>query len=151
VGRPYTEGKPGNYTSQYFDEPNGPLYPFGYGLSYTEFKLSEVSLSQPSMSADGKVEASVTVKNVGRRAGATVVQLYIRDVAASVVRPVKELKDFRKVMLQPGEEKQVQFSIDRKALSFYNAKLEYVAEPGEFQVQIGLDSKEVKTASFNLQ
>ncbi|WP_343723262.1 fibronectin type III-like domain-contianing protein, partial [Herbaspirillum seropedicae] len=75
----------------------------------------------------------------------------LRDVAASVVRPVKELKDFRKVMLQPGEEKQVQFSIDRKALSFYNAKLEYVAEPGEFQVQIGLDSKEVKTASFNLQ
>ncbi|WP_343742416.1 beta-glucosidase BglX [Herbaspirillum huttiense] len=151
VGRPYTEGKPGNYTSQYFDEPNGPLYPFGYGLSYTEFKLSEVRLSQPTMTADGKVQASVTVKNTGRRAGATVVQLYIRDVAASVVRPVKELKDFRKVMLQPGEEKEVQFSIDRKALSFYNAKLEYVAEPGEFQVQIGLDSKDVKTASFNLQ
>ena len=151
VGRPFTEGKPGNYTSQYFDEPNGPLYPFGYGLSYTEFKLSEVSLSQPTMQADGKVEASVTVKNIGRRAGATVVQLYIRDVAASVVRPVKELKDFRKLMLQPGEEKQVRFSIDRKALSFYNAKLEYVAEPGEFQVQVGLDSKEVKTASFMLQ
>jgi len=151
VGRPFTEGKPGNYTSQYFDEPNGPLYPFGYGLSYTEFKLSEVRLSQPSMTADGKVQASVTVKNTGRRAGATVVQLYIRDVAASVVRPVKELKDFRKVMLQPGEEKEVQFSIDRKALSFYNAKLDYVAEPGEFQVQIGLDSKDVKTASFNLQ
>ena len=151
VGRPFTEGEPGNYTSQYFDEPNGPLYPFGYGLSYTEFKLSEVSLSQPTMQADGKVEASVTVKNIGRRAGATVVQLYIRDVAASVVRPVKELKDFRKLMLQPGEEKQVRFSIDRKALSFYNAKLEYVAEPGEFQVQVGLDSKEVKTASFNLQ
>ena len=151
VGRPYTEGKPGNYTSQYFDEPNGPLYPFGYGLSYTEFKLSDVSLSQPTMQADGKVEASVTVKNIGRRAGATVVQLYIRDVAASVVRPVKELKDFRKLMLQPGEEKQVRFSIDRKALSFYNAKLEYVAEPGEFQVQVGLDSKDVKTASFNLQ
>ncbi|WP_299534439.1 beta-glucosidase BglX [uncultured Herbaspirillum sp.] len=151
VGRPYTEGKPGNYTSQYFDEPNGPLYPFGYGLSYTEFKLSDVHLSQAAMSADGQVQASVTVKNVGRRAGATVVQLYIRDVAASVVRPVKELKDFRKLMLQPGEEQEVQFSIDRKALSFYNAKLEYVAEPGEFQVQIGLDSKEVKTASFTLQ
>ncbi|WP_288391991.1 beta-glucosidase BglX [uncultured Herbaspirillum sp.] len=151
VGRPYTEGKPGNYTSQYFDEPNGPLYPFGYGLSYTEFKLSEPRLSQASMTVDGKLQASVTVKNVGRRAGATVVQLYIRDVAASVVRPVKELKDFRKLMLQPGEEQEVQFSIDRKALSFYNAKLEYVAEPGEFQVQIGLDSKDVKTASFNLQ
>nr|WP_301297919.1 beta-glucosidase BglX [Herbaspirillum rubrisubalbicans] len=151
VGRPYTEGKPGNYTSQYFDEPNGPLYPFGYGLSYTEFKLSEPRLSQASMTVDGKLQASVMVKNVGRRAGATVVQLYIRDVAASVVRPVKELKDFRKLMLQPGEEQEVQFSIDRKALSFYNAKLEYVAEPGEFQVQIGLDSKDVKTASFNLQ
>jgi len=151
VGRPFTEGKPGNYTSQYFDEPNGPLYPFGYGLSYTDFKLSEVRLSQASMAADGKVEASVTVKNTGQRAGATVVQLYIRDVAASVVRPVKELKGFRKLMLQPGEEQQVSFTIDRKALSFYNAKLEYGAEPGEFQVQVGLDSKDVKTASFVLE
>lgn len=151
LGRPFTEGKPGNYTSQYFEEPNGPLYPFGYGLSYTEFSLSDVTVSQPTMKADGRVDATVTVKNTGRRAGATVVQLYIRDQAASVVRPVKELKDFRKVMLQPGEQKEVRFTIDRRALSFYNAKLEYVAEPGEFQVQVGLDSKDVKTASFTLE
>ncbi|MCA1327055.1 beta-glucosidase BglX [Herbaspirillum seropedicae] len=150
LGRPFTEGKPGNYTSQYFEEPNGPLYPFGYGLSYTEFSLSGVAVSQPTMKADGRLEASVTVKNTGRRAGATVVQLYIRDVAASVVRPVKELKDFRKLTLQPGEEKRVSFTIDAKALQFYNAKLEQVAEPGEFQVQVGLDSKDVKTASFTL-
>lgn len=151
LGRPFTEGKPGNYTSQYFEEPNGPLYPFGYGLSYTDFSLSGVTMSQPTMQADGRVEASVTVKNTGRRAGATVVQLYIRDVAASVVRPVKELKDFRKLMLQPGEQREVRFTIDRKALSFYNAKLDYVAEPGEFQVQVGLDSRDVKTASFTLE
>jgi beta-glucosidase len=151
LGRPFTEGKPGNYTSQYFEEPNGPLYPFGYGLSYTEFSLSDVTMSQPMMKADGRVDATVTVKNTGRRAGATVVQLYIRDVAASVVRPVKELKDFRKVLLQPGEQKEVRFTIDTKALSFYNAKLEHVAEPGEFQVQVGLDSKDVKTASFTLE
>jgi len=150
LGRPFTEGKPGNYTSQYFEEPNGPLYPFGYGLSYTEFSLSGVTVSQPTMKAGGRVEASVTVKNTGRRAGATVVQLYIRDEAASVVRPVKELKDFRKLTLQPGEEKRVSFTIDAKALQFYNAKLDQVAEPGQFQVQVGLDSKQVKTASFTL-
>ncbi|MBB5393953.1 MULTISPECIES: beta-glucosidase BglX [unclassified Herbaspirillum] len=151
LGRPFTEGKPGNYTSQYFEEPNGPLYPFGYGLSYTDFSLSGVTMSQPTMKADGRVDATVTVKNTGRRAGATVVQLYIRDVAASVVRPVKELKDFRKVLLQPGEQKEVRFTIDARALSFYNARLEHVAEPGEFQVQVGLDSKDVKTASFTLE
>ncbi|MFL9927125.1 beta-glucosidase BglX [Herbaspirillum lusitanum] len=151
LGRPFTEGKPGNYTSQYYEEPNGPLYPFGYGLSYTGFSLSGVTLSQSTMKADGKVEASVTVKNTGQRDGATVVQLYIRDVAASVVRPVKELKDFRKVMLKAGEQQEVRFVIDAKALKFYNARLEHVAEPGEFQVQVGLDSKDVKAASFTLE
>jgi len=151
LGRPFTPGKPGNYTSQYFEEPNGPLYPFGYGLSYTDFSLSDVSLSQATMRADGHVDAVVTVKNTGRRAGATVVQLYISDIAASVVRPVKELKDFRKVMLQPGEQQEVRFTIDAKALKFYNARLEHVAEPGEFQVQVGLDSEQVKKAAFTLE
>ncbi|HWU98737.1 MAG TPA: beta-glucosidase BglX [Oxalicibacterium sp.] len=151
IGRPYTEGKPGNYTSQYFEEPNGPLYPFGYGLSYTDFSLSNVSLSSPTMARGGKIEASVTVKNTGARDGATVVQLYIQDVAASVVRPVKELKDFRKIMLKAGEEQVVRFAIDEDKLKFFNAQLQHVAEAGEFNIQIGLDSQKVMQQSFTLQ
>ncbi|MGJ7579385.1 beta-glucosidase BglX [Variovorax sp. RHLX14] len=151
LGRPFTEGKPGNYTSQYFEEVTGPLYPFGYGLSYTEFALSDVVLSAPTMARGGRIEAAVTVKNVGRRAGETVVQLYIQDVAASVVRPVKELKDFRKLMLQPGEEKVLRFSIGEDKLKFFNADLKNVAEPGQFNVQIGLDSQTVRQQGFVLQ
>ncbi|WP_038203405.1 beta-glucosidase BglX [Xenophilus azovorans] len=151
LGRPFTPGKPGNYTSQYFDEPQGALYPFGHGLSYTDFSLSDVTLSSARMPRGGKVEASVTVTNTGERAGETVVQLYIQDVAASVVRPVKELKDFRKLMLQPGEKKEVRFTIGEDKLAFYNAKLQYLAEPGEFKVQIGLDSQNVKEQGFELK
>lgn len=151
LGRPFTPGKPGNYTSQYFDEPQGALYPFGYGLSYTDFSVSDVTLSAPTLARGGKVEASVTVANTGDRAGETVVQLYIQDVAASVVRPVKELKDFRKLMLQPGEKKEVRFTIGEDKLRFYNAKLQHVAEPGQFNVQVGLDSENVKSQSFELK
>ncbi|RYY75189.1 MAG: beta-glucosidase BglX, partial [Comamonadaceae bacterium] len=151
LGRPFTPGKPGNYTSQYFEEPNGPLYPFGYGLSYTEFSLSDVTLSSATLARNGKLEASVTVRNTGARDGETVVQLYIRDVAASVVRPVKELKDFRKLMLKAGEEKVVRFTIDESKLKFFNAQLRQVAEAGQFDVQIGLDSEQVKQKSFELQ
>jgi len=150
LGRPFTEGKPGNYTSQYFEEVTGPLYPFGYGLSYTSFSLSDVTLSSNTMPRNGKVEASVTVKNTGRLAGETVVQLYLQDVAASVVRPVKELRDFRKIALKPGEEQVVRFSIDESKLKFFDAKLRYVAEAGKFNVQIGLDSQNVKQQSFDL-
>ncbi|MGJ7489639.1 beta-glucosidase BglX [Variovorax sp. ZT4R33] len=151
LGRPFTEGKPGNYTSQYFEEVTGPLYPFGYGLSYTDFALSDVVLSGTTMARNGKIEAAVTVKNMGQRAGATVVQLYIQDVAASVVRPVKELKDFRRVELQPGEEKVVRFTIDESKLRFFNAQLQNVAEPGSFNVQVGLDSQAVTQKRFDLQ
>ncbi|MBN8751095.1 Beta-glucosidase BoGH3B [Xylophilus ampelinus] len=151
LGRPFTPGKPGNYTSQYFDEPQGALYPFGYGLSYTDFSVSDVTLSAPAMARGGKVEATVTVANTGDRAGETVVQLYIQDVAASVVRPVKELKDFRKLMLQPGEKKEVRFTIGEDKLKFYNAKLQHVAEAGQFNVQVGLDSENVKSQSFELK
>ncbi len=150
LGRPFTPGKPGNYTSQYFDEPQGALYPFGYGLSYTEFEVSKPVLSASTVKAGGTVEASVTVKNTGDRAGETVVQLYIQDVAASVVRPVKELKDFRKLMLQPGETQVVKFAIGGEQLSFYNQQLKRVAEPGGFNVQIGLNSRDVQEASFEL-
>jgi beta-glucosidase len=151
VGRPFTEGKPGNYTSQYFEERNGPLYPFGYGLSYTDFSLSQLKLSSRSLAPGGTLEASVTLKNSGPRDGATVVQLYIQDLAASVVRPVKELKGFRKVALKAGEETLVRFSIDEDDLKFFNARLQHVAEPGEFEVQIGLDSQTVQSQRFELR
>ncbi|HEY1225968.1 MAG TPA: glycoside hydrolase family 3 C-terminal domain-containing protein, partial [Ramlibacter sp.] len=151
IGRPFTPGKPGNYTSQYFDEPQGALYPFGYGLSYTDFALGDVTLSSPAMKRGGKVEASITVTNTGDRAGETVVQLYIQDLAASVVRPVKELKDFQKVMLQPGEKKTLRFNVTEDKLKFYNAKLEYAAEAGKFNLQVGLDSQSVKEAAFELR
>jgi beta-glucosidase len=150
TGRPYLPGKPRNYTSQYFDQSYGPLYPFGYGLSYTDFSLSDVTLSTQTLKSNGNVDASVTVRNIGKRDGETVVQLYIRDVVASVSRPVKELKNFQKIMLKAGEEKAVHFSIDENDLKFFNAQLEYTAEPGEFRVQIGLDSQDVKEQSFEL-
>jgi beta-glucosidase len=150
TGRPYLPGGPRNYTSQYFDQSYGPLYPFGYGLSYTDFSLSEVTLSAQTLKSDGNVDASVTVQNIGKRDGETVVQLYIREVVASVSRPVKELKNFQKIMLKAGEEKTVHFSIDESDLKFFNAQLKYAAEPGEFRVQIGLDSQNVKEQSFEL-
>ncbi|AJP59397.2 beta-glucosidase [Pandoraea vervacti] len=151
IGRPFTPGKPANYTSQYFEEDSGPLYAFGYGLSYTTFEVSPVKLSSKSMTTGGKLDASVTVRNTGKREGETVVQLYLQDVAASIVRPVKELKGFQKVSLKPGESRTVHFAIDAGLLKFYNAKLQYVAEPGEFNVQIGLDSQHVEQATFTLQ
>ncbi|WP_157112429.1 beta-glucosidase BglX [Pandoraea faecigallinarum] len=151
IGRPFTPGKPANYTSQYFEEDAGPLYAFGYGLSYTTFDVSKVSLSAKTMTAGGKLDASVTVRNTGKREGETVVQLYLQDVAASIVRPVKELKGFQKVSLKPGESRTVHFAIDGSLLKFYNAKLQYVAEPGEFNVQIGLDSQHVEQATFTLE
>ena len=151
IGRPFVPGQPPNYTSQYFEEASGPLYPFGYGLSYTDFSVSGITLSSPTMPRGGRIEASVTVKNTGQRDGETVVQLYIQDVAASVVRPVKELKDFHKLMLKAGEERVVRFALDEEKLKFFNAKLEYAAEPGEFKVQIGLDSQAVREQGFVLQ
>ncbi len=151
IGRPFTPGKAPNYTSQYFEEDSGPLYPFGYGLSYTTFSVSDIRLSAPKLARNGKIMASVTVKNTGERSGETVVQLYVQDVTASVVRPVKELKDFRKVMLAPGESRVIDFPVSEDTLKFYNARLEYVAEPGDFNVQIGLDSASVREARFTLE
>ncbi|OOG87739.1 beta-glucosidase [Pseudomonas sp. A25(2017)] len=150
IGRPFTPGKPGNYTSQYFDDTTGPLYPFGYGLSYTEFSLSDMALSSTTLNKTGKLDASVTLENTGKRDGETVVQLYIQDVTGSIIRPVKELKNFRKVMLKAGEKKVIHFTITEDDLKFFNAQLKYAAEPGKFNVQIGLDSQEVKQQSFEL-
>ncbi|MBP5077222.1 beta-glucosidase BglX [Pseudomonas chlororaphis] len=150
IGRPFTPGKPGNYTSQYFDDTTGPLFPFGYGLSYTTFSLSDMALSSTTLNKSGKLDASVTLKNTGKRDGETVVQLYIQDVAGSMIRPIKELKDFQKVQLKAGEQKVIRFSISEDDLKFYNAQLKYAAEPGEFKVEIGLDSRDVKQQSFEL-
>ncbi|AZD34153.1 Periplasmic beta-glucosidase [Pseudomonas chlororaphis subsp. aurantiaca] len=150
IGRPFTPGKPGNYTSQYFDDTTGPLFPFGYGLSYTTFSLSDMALSSTTLNKSGKLDASVTLKNTGKRDGETVVQLYIQDVAGSIIRPIKELKGFQKVQLKAGEQKVIRFSISEDDLKFYNAQLKYAAEPGEFKVEIGLDSRDVKQQSFEL-
>ncbi|TWI47263.1 beta-glucosidase [Pseudomonas duriflava] len=150
TGRPFNPLDPGKYTSRYFDEANGPLFPFGYGLSYTTFTVSDIALSSPSLSKNGQLTARVTVKNTGKRAGETVVQLYLRDVVASVSRPVKELKHFKKVMLQPGKQQEIEFTITDDDLKFYHSDLQYHSEPGDFNVYIGLDSANVKEQQFTL-
>ncbi|WP_409271857.1 beta-glucosidase BglX [Pseudomonas sp. KCJK9111] len=150
IGRPFTPGKPGNYTSQYFEEPNGPLYPFGYGLSYSTFELSGLALSGNKLKRGDTLQASIVVRNTGKVAGETVVQLYVQDVSASMSRPVKELKNFQKLMLKPGETRTVTFSIGEEDLKFYNGQLQRVAEPGAFNVQVGLDSEAVQQQGFEL-
>lgn len=138
------------FRSNYLDVDNDPVYPFGYGLSYTTFEYGPVSLSAPSMKAGEKLVASVEVKNTGAVAGKEIVQMYIKDVKASSSRPVRELKGFEKVLLQPGESKTVSFEIDLEALSFWNQQMEYGAEPGEFKVFIGGDSNTSNEATFEL-
>jgi beta-glucosidase len=150
IGRPFTPGKPGNYTSQYFDDTTGPLFPFGFGLSYTNFSLSDMALSSTTLNKTGKLDASVMVKNTGKRDGETVVQLYIQDVTGSMIRPLKELKNFQKITLKAGEQKVVHFTITEDDLKFYNTQLKYAAEPGKFNVEIGLDSQDVTQQSFEL-
>lgn len=152
TGRPLAEGKWfEKFRSNYLDVDNDPLYPFGYGLSYTTFQYSDVKLSATEMGRNGKLTASVTVTNTGKRDGAEVVQLYIRDLVGSITRPVKELKGFEKIFLKAGESKTVSFDIDEPLLRFYNYNLEHVAEAGEFDVMIGGSSQQVKTARFTLK
>lgn len=149
IGRPGPETGPGHYTSQYFEEPNGALYPFGFGLSYSRFTLTDLKLSASRVSNGESLTAEVTLRNEGPYDGANVVQLYIRDTAASVARPVKELKGFQKLMLAAGESKAVRFTIGEDELKFVNADLREVVEPGQFVVQIGLNSREVLEAAFD--
>jgi beta-glucosidase len=150
TGRPYNPLKPNKYTSHYYDAVNGPLFPFGYGLSYTTFSVSPVKLSSATMPRNGTLEASVTVTNSGKRDGATVVQLYLNDEVASVSRPVKELKGFKRIMLRAGESQTVRFPIDAEALKFWNQRMQQVVEPGKFKVMIGLDSVRTQDAEFTL-
>ncbi len=151
TGRPLAEGQWfQKFRSNYLDVSNDPLYPFGYGLSYTTFAYGEVVLSSDSLQSTGSLEVSVDVSNTGDYAGDEVVQLYIRDVVGSVTRPVKELKGFQKIRLAPGESKRVVFSLAVDDLKFYNADLDYVAEPGEFVVAVGTNSRDVQEARFVL-
>lgn len=151
TGRPLKEGRWfEKFRSNYLDVSNDPLYPFGYGLSYTQFNYSDVTLSTSNINMDQELTASVTVTNSGKFDGKEVVQLYIRDIVGSVTRPVKELKGFEKVFLKAGESKTVSFKITPELLKFYNYDLDFVAEPGDFDVMIGSNSREVKTATFTL-
>ena len=138
------------YTSKYLDVPWTPLFPFGYGLSYTQFKITNLQLSAQRMPANGKLTVSVDVENVGRRAGDEVVQLYIRDTAASMTRPVKELKGFQRVTLQPGEKKRLEFVLTGEQLGFWNREMRFVVEPGEFKVMVGPNSEDLIETRFEV-
>lgn len=150
TGRPSTAPNLVFY-SHYTDESNQPLYPFGYGLSYTTFNYSEISLSKEQIGFGKNLDISVDITNTGNYEGIETVQLYIRDMVASVTRPVKELKGFKKINLKPGETKTVTFLISDGDLSFYNANNKLIAEPGEFKIFIGTNSQDVKEASFLLK
>lgn len=152
TGRPLsnTEGKFEKFRSNYLDERNEPLFPFGYGLSYTNFEYSDLKISSDKMNADGKVTVSIEVANTGNYDGKETVQLYIRDVVGSVTRPVRELKAFQKITLKKGEMKTVTFDITVEDLKFYNSDLKFVAEPGQFEVFVGGNSNADKKVNFIL-
>lgn len=152
TGRPLdnTEGKFVKFLSNYIDERNEPLFPFGYGLSYTSFKYTNIAVSSEKLSQKGTITVSVDVTNTGKYDGKEVVQLYIRDLVGSVTRPVKELKGFQKIELKKGETKTVSFKISINDLKFYNSDLNFVAEPGQFEVFVGTSSSENLKTSFEL-
>lgn len=139
------------FVSSYIDELNGPLYPFGYGLSYTEFELSDMRLSSETMRCDETVTVSAIVKNIGERTGKAVIQLYIRDKFGSCARPVKELKGFEKISLAPNEERRVSFEISEDTLAYFTATDEYKAECGDFEVMLGLNSRDVIKTELTLK
>lgn len=150
TGRPLGEGKWfEKFRSNYLDVSNDPLYPFGFGLSYTTFSYSDITVSNSSLKGNQKLTANVTVTNTGKMNGKEVVQLYIRDMVGSITRPVKELKGFQKIELKAGESKVVSFSITPEDLKFYNYDLKYDWEAGEFQVMIGGNSRDVKMTTIN--
>lgn len=152
TGRPLGEGQWfQKFRSNYLDVSNDPLYPFGYGLSYSKFRYGDPVLSSNTMTSDDKIEVRFSVTNTGDYDAEEVIQLYIRDVVGSITRPVKELKDFQKIMLRKGESRQVSFTIDIEDLKFYNADLQFVAEPGEFKVFVGGNSRDVKELTFTLK
>jgi len=151
TGRPLEAGKWfSKFRSNYLDIDNDPLYPFGYGLSYTTFRYGDLQLSNNSMNEKGKITASVTVTNTGNYDADEIVQMYIRDMVGSVARPVKELKGFERIHLKKGESRTVSFDITAEQLKFYNSALNWVCEPGEFEVMVGGNSRDVQTKKFSL-
>ncbi|MCB9080089.1 MAG: beta-glucosidase BglX [Lewinellaceae bacterium] len=138
------------FWSHYTDAPNTPLYPFGYGLSYTNFQYSELKLSASEIYPSETLQVQVTLTNTGSRAGEEVAQLYVRDLVGSVTRPVKELKGFQKVLLRPGESRQLTFSLTTKDLAFFTGNREWAAEPGDFEVFVGGNSEETLKGAFKL-
>jgi beta-glucosidase len=144
TGRPVLDNGNSVYRSAYIDAPNTPRYAFGHGLSYTTFAYGDLRVSSTRMGPDGKITLSFTLANSGRVAGAEVVQFYLRDPVASVVRPVKELKGFRRIVLKPGERETVSFTIDRDTLSFFDRKLAWGAEPGTFELMVGSASDDIR-------
>jgi len=151
TGRPFKQDNDNNYVTAYKDLQNSPRYPFGYGLSYTRFEYGRVKLSADTISQTQQLSASIQVSNTGSYVGEEVVQLYIQDVTASLVRPVRELKAFQKIKLAPGESREVTFVITKKELSFYLEDLRFIAEPGQFNVFIGGSSLAAEKASFYLR
>jgi|SRR5436190_15768539 len=151
TGRPATSDSDRFYRSAYIDLSIYPKYEFGYGLSYTNFQYSDLQLSKKTMKAGERINVTMKLTNTGKYDGEEVVQLYLRDKVGSVVRPVKELKDFQKVKLQPGESTIIHFTIDKEKLSFYNDKLQWIAEPGGFDLMIGSSSEDIRLKdSFEL-
>jgi beta-glucosidase len=149
TGRPLDENQ--KYTSKYLDIPNTPLYPFGYGLSYTTFTYGNISLNKSTIQATDKLQATVTITNTGIYDGEETAQLYVRDLVGSVTRPVKELKGFKKVFLKAGESKTITFMLDVNDLKFYDINMKYTYEPGDFKLFIGTNSQDVKEADFKLK
>jgi len=147
TGRPAKNENETNYVSAYIDLKNSPKFPFGYGLSYTKFNYSGLKLSSTKMKNNETIKVSFQLSNVGKVAGEEVVQLYLKDKFGSVVRPILELRDFQKVKLNAGESKTIEFTIDKEKLSFYNDKLEFIAEAGDFEVMIGASSADIKLKS----
>jgi beta-glucosidase len=150
TGRPLPEGKWfSKFTGNYLDVSNDPVYPFGYGLSYTKFTLTEPAVTRKDPKGNQILTVTTTVTNTGTLAGKEVVQLYIRDKVGSVTRPVKELKGFQKVELKPGESRSVRFDLTVDDLKFYNSDLVFDWEPGEFDIMVGSNSMDVKTVTVN--
>ena len=139
------------WTSRYQDIPNEPLYPFGYGLSYTTFEYSNLKLDKNEMVMGGIINVTIDVTNTGKVAGEEVIQLYVRDLVGNVTRPVLELKGFKKVLLQPGETVNVAFQLSSADLAFWNNDMQFKAEPGDFNVFVGTNSDELLQASFVLK
>ena len=148
TGRP--PGGDSKDASRYIDIPWTPLYPFGYGLSYTQFRLSHLQLSATHIHRDGTITIGVDVENTGDRAGDEVVQLYLHDLVASVTRPVKALKGFERVSLRPGESRHVEFTLGPGELGFYDQAMHFIVEPGTFKVMVGTSSEEGLESSFEV-